>query len=138
MTVVDASVAVKWFLPEPGSEQALKLLGAGQALIAPDLIRTDVPAAITRKVRMNGLDAADAKECVRLWLDALKDGVVQVNSSLEDLREGANLALQLHHNIYDCVYLALARRISARLVTADGKFFEKAITVYPALELLQA
>lgn len=31
--VVDASVAVKWFLPEPGAERAWLLLRAGHRLI---------------------------------------------------------------------------------------------------------
>lgn len=37
--VVDASVALKWFLPEPGHEAALAILDAddaGQPLLAPD------------------------------------------------------------------------------------------------------
>ena len=38
MLVVDCSVAVKWFLEEPGDREALALLRAGERLIAPELI----------------------------------------------------------------------------------------------------
>ena len=34
----------------------------------------------------------------------------------------ARLALSLDHPIYDCVYLALAHRIGAKVVTADRRF----------------
>ncbi len=136
MIVVDASVAVKWLLPEPGSEAATDLLRNRDMLAAPDLIRVEVASAVTRRVRRGELSAEDAKEIVRLWTDVLKQGVIQIHSNLDDLREGAHLALQMSHNIYDCVYLATARRIGARLVTADRVFVEKATGVYPAIELL--
>jgi predicted nucleic acid-binding protein len=36
--VVDASVTIKWFVPEPLSDEADRLLGGGDALFAPDLL----------------------------------------------------------------------------------------------------
>jgi len=40
-----------------------------------------------------------------------------------DLAEPAMaLARELNHSVYDCVYLALARRRSVRLVTLDQEF----------------
>jgi predicted nucleic acid-binding protein len=38
MLVVDSSVAVKWFLEEPGDREAVALLRSGERLIAPELI----------------------------------------------------------------------------------------------------
>lgn len=136
MIVVDACVAVKWFLPEQGSEKAISLLSSGDALIAPGLIRVEVAAALTRRARQGSISHADAKETVRLWLESLAEGVLQISTTLEDLREAANLSLQLQHPMHDCVYLALARRTSSRLVTADQKFAEKALSVFPAVESL--
>jgi predicted nucleic acid-binding protein len=51
MIVVDANVAAKWYLPELGSEAALELMDGASPLFAPDLIRLEVLAAITRCVR---------------------------------------------------------------------------------------
>jgi predicted nucleic acid-binding protein len=48
MIVVDASVAAKWFLPEKGSSAALALQEGPSQLAAPDLIRMEVAAAITK------------------------------------------------------------------------------------------
>jgi len=53
MIVVDASVAVKWLLPEPGSEQAAKLLIGTRKLVA---------AAVTRRARLGDLPAEDARQ----------------------------------------------------------------------------
>jgi predicted nucleic acid-binding protein len=50
MTVVDASVAVKWYFPEPGAEAAESVGLGSEELVAPALIRVEVAAAITRKV----------------------------------------------------------------------------------------
>lgn len=136
MIVVDASVAVKWFLPEQGSDKAIALLSAGDALLAPDLIRVEVAAAVTRRARQGDISQADAKETVRLWLDSLAAGVLQLHTTLDDLREAGNLSLQLSHPFQDCLYLALARRTSSRFVTADRKFAERALTVFTAVESL--
>jgi predicted nucleic acid-binding protein len=46
MIVVDASVAVKWFIPEAGEEAAAKLLGGKKRLIAPALIRLEVTGTL--------------------------------------------------------------------------------------------
>lgn len=137
MIVVDANVAIKWFIPEPGSEQALNLLRNREALIAPEIIRTEVAGAATRRVRRKDISDADARQVLALWLEALKEGVIQTAMPLEDLREAGNLSLQLNHGFADCLYLAFARRTSARLVTADEPFSKKALQVYPKVELLR-
>ncbi|NJL51216.1 MAG: type II toxin-antitoxin system VapC family toxin [Hydrococcus sp. SU_1_0] len=46
--MVDASVAVKWLLNEEDSERACGLFEQPYRLIAPDLIRLEVLAAISR------------------------------------------------------------------------------------------
>ncbi len=131
MIIIDASVAVKWFLPEANSEKALDFARGSEILIAPDIIRVEVASAITRRVRMGELDLTDAKDALAMWVDALKEGVLQVNTTVEDLRYAANFSLQLGHPVADCLYLAVAHRHSAPLATADRKFADRAQTVYP-------
>jgi len=46
MIVVDASVAMKWFLNDQDSSQALGLFHQSYKLVAPELIRIEVLAAI--------------------------------------------------------------------------------------------
>ena len=49
--VVDASVAVKWFVDEAHSATARAVLASGQPLIAPDLIVPETCNTAWKKVR---------------------------------------------------------------------------------------
>lgn len=113
--VVDASVAVKWILPEAGSPAAAALREEVSDLIAPSLIAAEIGSALWRATRNGTIkrpEAIEGLESALLWFQALVP--------LEDVRVRAlTLAIELHHPIYDCFYLALAARENAALVTAD-------------------
>ena len=49
MIVVDASVIVKWFVPEVGAAAARALLSLADELISPELARVEVASAPIRK-----------------------------------------------------------------------------------------
>jgi predicted nucleic acid-binding protein len=55
--VVDASVAVKWFVKEDGHEAALGLL-AHAHLSAPDLVFAETANVLWKKLRRNRLRAS--------------------------------------------------------------------------------
>lgn len=136
MTVIDASVAVKWFLPEPGEDAAQQVLAAGEELTAPSLIRVEVAAAILRKARFKEIEEQEAQMTTRLWFQALVDGVVTLVPDEADLPEAVRVALALKHPLQDCLYLAVAKRLGAPLITADQKFAAKASAAYPNVRLL--
>lgn len=138
MIVVDASVAVKWFLPEPGSSAARDLLFSADKLIAPALIRVEVAAAITRKVRLAEISAAEAEAACALWMDALSKGVITLSPDGEDLMAAVALALRLRHPLQDCLYLAAAQRREGFVITADPKFAERAMQLSMDVRLLTA
>ena len=118
--VVDASVAVKWVLSEPGSPRALALRDEG-GLIAPSLIAAEVGNALWKAMRRDGFARQDALDAIRAILLAF-DALIPI----EDLRLRAlELSLELDHPIYDCFYLALAERERAPLVSADGSLKAK-------------
>jgi predicted nucleic acid-binding protein len=114
-TVVDASVAVKWILPEPGSSAAAALRDEDPNLIAPSFVTAEIGSALWKAIQRGILDRSDgiaAIEAALIWFQAV--------IPLEDLRARAlALAIDLRHPIYDCFYIALAERENARLVTAD-------------------
>ena len=113
--VVDASVAVKWILPEPGSSAATALRDDDPDLIAPSLIAAEIGSALWRAAQSGSIKRSEAIEAIDstlLWFQAL--------IPLEDIRIRAlTLAIELRHPIYDCFYLALAERESAPLVSFD-------------------
>ncbi|MCI0459641.1 MAG: type II toxin-antitoxin system VapC family toxin [Gemmataceae bacterium] len=136
MIVLDASVVVKWFVPEHGSAEAERLLTDPRKLFAPDLIRVEVAAALTRKVRLGEAPEPQIREHCANWPRMLAQGIVTLTPAEHDYPEAVALALQLKHPMQDCLYLALAQRLQAPLVTADPKFIEKVASIYPAVRPL--
>jgi predicted nucleic acid-binding protein len=136
MIVVDASVAVKWLLPEPGDAAAQELLATEERLVAPSLIRTEVAAALARRARLGEIEPRDAETAMGLWLQTLRDGVIGLVADETDLVTALGLAIELSHPLRDCLYLALAERLGAPLVTADNKFVVKARASHALVRVL--
>jgi len=119
--VVDASVAVKWLVLEDMSDVAKELYGTGDHLVAPRLIATEIANALARKTMQGMLTRDEAKyhfSSLPLFLPDLMD----VDELIEPAFENA---CTLRHPIYDLIYLEAARRLDAKLVTADRRFIAK-------------
>ncbi len=111
--MVDASVAVKWVVEEPGAEKARQL--AGTRLQAPDLMLVESANVFREKVRLGELAAEQA---VSRMLALLKAPISTVpTAELAELALG--LALELDLTVNECMYLALAGRLRLPFVTAD-------------------
>jgi predicted nucleic acid-binding protein len=67
--VVDSSVVIKWFVVEPHSTEARRLLNDYQdgnlSLLAPDLLAAEIGNIVWKKQRFQGLSAADGQLIVR-------------------------------------------------------------------------
>ena len=116
--VVDASVAVKWLIEEPDSDAAQELAASGEDLHAPRLMASEVANALWRKARLGQIERADAGAALA-WAP---DMPVRWSDDETVIADAVRLALALDHPVYDCVYLALAHRIGAVLLTADLRF----------------
>ena len=116
--VVDASVAVKLLVDEPDSDVARELAASGRELHAPRLMASEVANVLWRKARQGQIERADAGAAMAL----LSDMPVRWNDDETVGADAVRLALALDHPVYDCVYLALAHRIGATVVTADRRF----------------
>ena len=117
MLVIDASVAFKWIAPEPDSEAADALIAGGEALIAPELILTEVANAGWKAARRGDMTAEQLRLGIE-WLPRLLD---QLHAVAPLLTRAVAIACRLDHPVYDCVYLALAERASSPLVTVDER-----------------
>ena len=137
MIVVDASISLKWFLPEPNTPEALALLRGGHKLVAPEIIKYEVISGLVRRVRQDQLSADEARESVEDWLDALSNETVHLIVDDRLVTEAAQIACEIKHPLYDCLYLALARRLDAPFVTADQTLIQRASTVLPGVYSLQ-
>jgi predicted nucleic acid-binding protein len=118
--VVDASVGVKWLVPEVDDDRASALAGA--RLFVPELFYAECANALWSKARRGTLERADALEA----LARLKT-VSLVRVTHDQLIERAlELSLELIHPVYDCLYLALAIKEAIPVVTADTRFISAA------------
>jgi predicted nucleic acid-binding protein len=121
--VVDASVALKWFLQEEGSDSAAALLDRDDLLIAPDLIVAEVCNAGWKAVRA-GMALPQQLEVAATRLPVVLDEVVPLAGLAAD---AVVAATSLDHPVYDCFYLVLAGQRDARLVTADLRLLRRVV-----------
>ena len=119
MLVVDASVAVKFVTEEPGSDAAYGIVVGTEALLAPDWLLAEVASAMWSKVKRSVLLRIHAERN----LAHVPDFFARLFPASELLPEAFRLSFELKHPVYDCLYLALAIRERAGLVTADQDFF---------------
>jgi predicted nucleic acid-binding protein len=125
--ILDASATIR-ILTDP---EAARDLGArvesATLVMAPALMLTEVANAIWNIERAGGLGAVDP-------LDLLHDAGELVDHVAPDstlLAEALALAKHLDHPVYDCLYLVLARREVAELVSCDRRLLALAERVLP-------
>lgn len=116
--VVDASVAVKWFLPEIHWEAAWRLRDSQTALHVPAFFELEFSNVLCKKVRRGELSRQDAN----LMLEQLGRVTINRHPDTRLLRAALDLAHPLRQSLYDCLYLALALQLKTQLVTADQRF----------------
>lgn len=120
--VVDASVALKWFIAEePHGLEAERLVKSGEVLIAPDLLVAETCNAGWRLLRL----ARIAYEQLERIATALPRFIAQFEPAAPLAPRAVAIAAQLDHPVYDCLYLAVAEVRQAPLVTADGRLLAK-------------
>jgi predicted nucleic acid-binding protein len=119
--VVDASVAIKWVIEEPGTREALSL--RRHRLFAPDLLVAECANILWKKTRRNELTLQEALLAARL----LQRADIELVPMLALLEPATRLAIAMDHPAYDCAYLALAEDLSCDLVTADQRLCTKAL-----------
>jgi predicted nucleic acid-binding protein len=119
--VIDASVALKWFVEEDGTPQATTILAGRDLLIAPDLIVAEVCNAGWKAVRAGTMHPAQHDHAAARLVLAFDELL-----PLAPLAERAVvLSRTLAHPVYDCFYLVLAELRGTRMVTADRRLISR-------------
>lgn len=122
--VLDASVAVKWCLPaedEPFVEQADVLLerySRGQIrFLVPDLFWAEFGNAMWKAVRGARLSAVEASAALAA---AVQLGIPAI-SCAELAEKALEISLRHERSFYDSLYISLAVRSSAQMITGDER-----------------
>ena len=123
--VIDASVAVKWFIPDVAVEtdidRALQLLVSAQRdearFLQPPHWVSEVAAVLVRL----------APKTVGSSVEALMAlAFVKTANDVGHYQRAISLAMKLDHHLFDTLYHAIALEEKATLITADRKYFDKA------------
>jgi len=133
--VIDAGVAVKWFIPEVDSAQAHQLLERYlqgiDTPVAPDLLIAECGNVFWRRCRQGDITPDEATESLADLL-TLNVPLVPATSLVQSALQ---LALQHQRTVYDALYLAQERNCD--LITADERFFHALSAQFPQLQLLR-
>lgn len=119
--VVDASVAVKWVIPEVLSDEADRVRDGDDDVLAPDLLLVEVANALWRKTAVREISPREADAA----LDLVRRSGIDLRPAVPLLPRAMEMARRLDHPVYDCVYLALAEREHAKFVTADQRLLRR-------------
>ena len=120
--VIDASVAIKWFVQEELHAEAVSIFDRDELLFAPDLLVAEVTNTAWKKVRQGQISTAMAEQIAT----TICSGKPLLYSSRSLNGRALQIALSLGHPVYDCYYLACAELIGGSLITDDRDLFRTA------------
>lgn len=117
--VIDASIAVKWFLTEVYSDCARKALNGDYELLAPELLISEFGNVFWKRTRNGEVTEEQASAAV----GALLQMSLQLRPSSTLILPALEIANRTQRSIYDSLYVTLAVAENIRVVTADSKLF---------------
>ena len=119
--IVDASVAVKWFMREPDSHLARAFGASATVMLAPEFLVLEVANALRKAVATGAVSRDYAEQSIAI-ARRIFDPLIETDSLIN---KAFTSSLTLRHPIYDCLYLAAAERLDLPLITADAAFVAK-------------
>jgi predicted nucleic acid-binding protein len=125
--VLDASAALRLITQDPAAEDLARQVEQMALVLAPELMLTEVANALWKLQRAGSLEGINPQ----LLLADARDLVDQIEPDRTLQVEALALACHLNHPVYDCLYLALARREAATLLSTDQRLLALAARVLP-------
>ncbi len=128
--VVDASVAIKWFIDEEETDRARALLvdSAHGSILGPPILASEVTNAIYQRLRRRDIAPGEAEEALLGFL-AMRIQLV----SPPGLYQEAFAFARAHglRDSYDSLYVVLARMVEGDLWTDDRVLLKSVGPVAP-------
>ncbi len=130
--ILDASVAVKWFVDEQHSDHARRLkdkfIHGDIEIVAPDLLKYEVASAL----RWHPIALVDRQSLTRALSD-IEGCQFLVDPPRQAWSKAIELSYASHISPYDGIYMGLAHVLKSPLVTAD----ERLIHALPKSEAIE-
>ncbi len=120
MLVIDTSVAIKWFFEdENDSSHALRVLEKltrdPDSFFIPDLFFFEFSAVLAKKSNH------DTKFCIHALENIYQLGLQTIPSGKELFEMAIQYSSEYKLTVYDCIYIATAKFLDAKWLTADLK-----------------
>ena len=124
--VIDASVGIKLFISEDGSEQAYRIFSQltvdpPASFFVPDLFYIECTNILWKYVQRFGYPAEKARQDINDLLSLALHGIPTANLASDALE----LAQAYDLTAYDASYAALAQRLELPFITADNPLAQK-------------
>ncbi len=137
--MVDASVVLKWFLPETGSAEAeiflRGFLGGAFGLYAPDLLLVEAASALWRRAIVGReISTSDVQAIYRDLLTL----PLNFQPSERLAASAFSIAISHRHSVYDSVYCALSVEMDCEFITADRTLVAKLGRALPFIRHVSA
>lgn len=122
MIILDASIAIKWFVVEEPRQAALELLDdikkVPQNYAVPEFFFIEMMSVLTRLPGIAG-------QMNQIIDDLYNLGFIQIRVGSKLLKDAARFSLSHGLSGYDAIYAACAQTLSGTWVTADKKAHNK-------------
>jgi len=115
--IVDASVIAAAFFQEEFEERAWTLLASDCSLLAPGMIIEEVGNVIWKKFRRKEIDEDEASQLLTDFLNL----PLKITPSSTLIESALEIAMEKDRTVYDSLYVALAVKTDAVMVTADKR-----------------
>jgi len=127
--VLDASAALHVVLRTERGAGMIAALEDSAAVLAPSLFHGEVANALWKYVRAGAMDKQTAMARVEEAFDLVDS--FEPDATL--VTEALSLAVLHDHPVYDLLYVVLAMRFGARLLSADAKLVRLAQRIDPSM-----
>ncbi len=121
--VLDSSVLIKWFSNEDDTSIALKLRDSyvkGKAsIVCPDLVIYEIANALRYNKALKEKDIKNSVDSL------LSMGISVIVPTKQVIESAISIALQHDITVYDAYFIALAKELNFKYVTADEKLYNK-------------
>jgi predicted nucleic acid-binding protein len=135
--VLDASVALRWFLDHPVPAYANRLKQVflkGSRAVVPALWHLEMSNALAFAERRSILTSADVDQAM-MDLEQIVAQAVDTDGIVVPVRQSLATARSFQLSAYDAVYLDLARRERLPLATLDAQL--RAAAAHAGVELVR-
>lgn len=122
IVVLDASAGIDIGLGKENSQRYRKILEQASRVISSALYKAEVANVLWKYVKAKLLPKDEALQRLQYCTDLIDEFIDIGDNNQESLMESIRIDL----SVYDVLYLTIARRNGALLITQDKKLSEKA------------